>query len=109
MQLIVKAADVSHPSRALPLHIEWSRRICEEFYCQGDKEKSKGVKVSPLCDRNTPASQYPQGQLGFINFVAKPVFSLLSAVVTVEDSEKPWIKCMEENISYWETKKKDFL
>ena len=64
MQLLIKCADVGHPSRPLHLHLEWSRRICEEFYSQGDLERNRGLKISPLCDRNVLHSNYPLGQIG---------------------------------------------
>ena len=103
MQLIIKCSDVGHPARPLELHLEWSKRICEEFYNQGDKERSRGKKISPLCDRNVSKENYPQGQVGFINFVSKPVFSLLSAVCnSVVEEEKPWLECMDNNLKYWQ-------
>ena len=110
MQLSMKCADVSHPTRLNDQHVEWSGLICEEFYLQGDKEKSKGMKISPLCDRNVSASSYPQGQIGFINYICKPVFVLLNEVcVSVEsEDEKPWLKYMNNNLQYWEDKKKEF-
>ena len=111
MQLCIKCGDVGHPSRPLSLHLEWSKRICEEFYLQGDRERSRGVRVSPLCDRNVPASSYPQGQIGFINFVSKPVFVLLSSVVVsvTSEEEKPWLTNIEDNLKYWEERKKELL
>ena len=45
MQLAIKCADVSHPFRPLELHLEWSRRICEEFFMQGDLERNRNVKL----------------------------------------------------------------
>ena len=104
MQLVVKCADVGHPSRPLALHLEWSSRIRDEFFAQGDKERSKGMTISPLCDRSVPASNFPQGQLGFINFVSRPVFSLLSAVCSNEHEgdSKPWLDNLESNVKYWE-------
>ena len=108
MQLSIKCADVGHPSRLLEQHLEWSSRICEEFYCQGDKEKGKGMKISPLCDRNVSLSNYPQGQIGFINFVSKPCFTLLNEVcLSVSEDEKPWLKYMKSNVEYWEERKKE--
>ena len=107
LQLIIKASDVSHPARCLYLHLEWSSRICEEFYCQGDLERSRGMKISPLCDRNVPATNYPQGQIGFINFISKPIFSLLSSICeNVNESNKPWLGYMDSNVKYWENKMK---
>ena len=103
MQLIIKCSDVGHPARPLELHLEWSKRICEEFFNQGDIERSRGMKISPLCDRNVPTSSYPQGQIGFINFVSKPVFVLMSAVCSsVNESEKPWLTHMDNNVKYWQ-------
>jgi hypothetical protein len=67
--------------------------------------------VSPLCDRHAPAGNYPQGQIGFINFVCKPVISLLSAVCSGrgsgeggggEGDQQPWMRNMKSNIQYWE-------
>ena len=104
MQLVVKCADVGHPSRPLALHLEWSSRIREEFFAQGDLERSKEMTISPLCDRSVPLSSFPQGQLGFINFVSRPMFSLLSAVCSNdnEDESKPWLDNLESNVRYWE-------
>ena len=47
------------------------------------------MKISPLCDRSAPKTNYPQGQIGFINFVSRPVFSLLASVTTnANDTDK---------------------
>ena len=110
MQLAMKCADVGHPARPLELHLEWSKRICEEFYSQGDLERARGMKISPLCDRNVPASSYPQGQIGFINFVSKPVFSLLSALChSVSGEDKHWLACLDNSLKYWEEEKKKYM
>ena len=106
MQLIVKCADVCHPARPLKQHLEWSRRIRDEFFDQGDRERSKGMKISPLCDRNIPLTTYPQGQIGFINYVSKPLFNLLSSVlINDSDEQKPWLRHIEDNLVYWAERK----
>jgi hypothetical protein len=110
MKLAIKCGDVSHPSRPLEQHLEWSKRISEEFFLQGDLERSRGMSISPLCDRNVPPSTFPQSQIGFINFVAKPVFVLLSSVLSsVPDDEKPWMKYLKSNTQHWEKEKRNFL
>jgi len=43
--------DVSHGAKELNLHKRWSRRITEEFFYQGDKEREYNIPVTPLCDR----------------------------------------------------------
>ena len=109
MQLSIKCADVSHPSRLTAQHVQWSSLICEEFYLQGDKEKGKGMQISPLCDRNVSLSNYPQGQIGFINYISRPCFNLLNEVCnSASDDEKPWLKNINSNVEYWEEKKKEF-
>lgn len=32
LQIAIKMADVSNPSRPLKLYLKWSARICDEFY-----------------------------------------------------------------------------
>jgi len=75
LKLLLKAADVSNPTKATPLYLFWTNRILEEFYHQGDEEKEKGLPLSPGCDRFAP--NLPRGQLGFINFVVKPTFDAI--------------------------------
>ena len=49
------------------------------------------------------------GQIGFINFVSKPCFTLLNEVcLSVSEDEKPWLKYMKSNVEYWEEKKKEY-
>ena len=61
---LVHMADISHPGKPWKQHEEWSSRLSEEFFQQGDEERRLGRKCSPLCDRydtNIPESQ--QGTL----------------------------------------------
>ena len=105
MQLAIKCADVGHPSRKLELHLLWSDRIKEEFFQQGDKEKSKGISISALCDRNVPISSYPSSQIGFINYVSRPIFTFLNELIyenVPNDNDKPWLKNLNSNVTYWE-------
>lgn len=59
--------------------LRWGEIVCKEFFMQGDIEKAKGMNVSPLMDRDTVV--IPQMQLGFINSICTPLFSLLSKLV----------------------------
>ncbi|RKO92309.1 hypothetical protein BDK51DRAFT_12619, partial [Blyttiomyces helicus] len=51
MQMLMKCADVSNPTKAAPLYYEWIQRITAEFHAQGDREKALGLPVSPFCNR----------------------------------------------------------
>ena len=73
--------------------------MVEEFYAQGDKEKKLGLKCS--YDR-TKVTLY-KNQLGFIDFIELPFFSLVAKVFPKLDfllvnlnNNKQRIKSLEE-------------
>ncbi|KAJ7345568.1 hypothetical protein JRQ81_001518 [Phrynocephalus forsythii] len=76
MSLILHAADISHPSKSWDLHYRWTKALMEEFFRQGDKEAELGLPFSPLCDRKS--TMVAQSQIGFIDFIVKPTFTLLT-------------------------------
>lgn len=51
LNMAIKCADVNNPSKPLDQCIVWTDLIMEEFFRQGDKEKSKGVSVSMFMAR----------------------------------------------------------
>lgn len=51
----------------------------EEFFKQGDKEKSLGLPYSPLCDRNT--TMVAESQIGFIDFILSPTMDVCSELI----------------------------
>ena len=62
---LVHMADISHPGKPWKQHTEWTDRLCEEFFQQGDEERRLGRKCSPLCDRyDTNVAESQQGGLG---------------------------------------------
>ncbi|KAL6100534.1 pde1a [Pungitius sinensis] len=75
LSLMLHAADISHPAKAWPLHYRWTHSLMEEFFRQGDKEVELGLPFSPLCDRK--ATMIAQSQIGFIDFIVEPTFSVL--------------------------------
>ena len=95
MQQMIKCADVSHPARAIEMHERWSSLISEEFYKQGDLEKSIGLPISPLCDRE--AHNLAKSQIGFIEYVVKPAFVAFSSFCEVET----WNTCLFDNLLHW--------
>ncbi|CAL1581485.1 unnamed protein product [Knipowitschia caucasica] len=88
LSLVLHAADISHPARAWPLHYRWTQNLMEEFFRQGDKEVKLGLPFSPLCDRK--ATMIAQSQIGFIDFIVEPTFSVL--VDTMEKVIAPLIE-----------------
>ncbi|EZG66560.1 putative phosphodiesterase [Gregarina niphandrodes] len=76
LRIIVKAADLSHACVEWHQHYLWSCLIQEEFYQQGEEEKSLGQPISPLCDRESHMS-FAKSQKGFLEFVVAPLFTEL--------------------------------
>ena len=76
LSFILHAADISNPTKPLVIYKEWSQRCVEEFFQQGDLERKKGLPISFNCDRK--AVSLPQSQLGFIDVIVSPLFTVLN-------------------------------
>lgn len=51
-QVALKCADLGHLASPRTVHKKWVRRLEEEFFLQGDREKLNLQNVSPLMDRD---------------------------------------------------------
>ncbi|XP_051998221.1 dual specificity calcium/calmodulin-dependent 3',5'-cyclic nucleotide phosphodiesterase 1A-like isoform X2 [Xyrauchen texanus] len=91
LSLMLHAADISHPAKGWKLHYRWTQALMEEFFRQGDKEAELGLPFSPLCDRK--ATMIAQSQIGFIDFIVEPTFSVL-----VDSTEKIISPLIEEAV-----------
>ncbi|XP_040912667.1 calcium/calmodulin-dependent 3',5'-cyclic nucleotide phosphodiesterase 1A [Toxotes jaculatrix] len=96
LSLMLHAADISHPAKTWPLHYRWTHSLMEEFFRQGDKEVELGLPFSPLCDRK--ATMIAQSQIGFIDFIVEPTFSVL-----IDTTEKVIGPLIEEDRKARET------
>ncbi|XP_077393776.1 dual specificity calcium/calmodulin-dependent 3',5'-cyclic nucleotide phosphodiesterase 1A isoform X7 [Festucalex cinctus] len=76
LSLLLHTADISHPAKSWDLHHRWTTSLLEEFFRQGDKEAELGLSFSPLCDRKS--TMVAQSQIGFIDFIVVPTFTVLS-------------------------------
>ena len=76
--VILHACDISTSLRDFDTSTQWATLLFEEFFTQGEVEKSKGLKISPMCDRST--TDIAGGQAGFISFLVMPIFMQLSDV-----------------------------
>ena len=103
LDYFIHAADLGHNSKLFKISIRWVELLSEEFWLQGDKEKSLGISVSFLCDRlNT---NVPKGQVNFLTAFILPTFSLMTSMFpglsftqkNVENNIKEWQKLADEN------------
>ncbi|KAK6054212.1 hypothetical protein COOONC_08283 [Cooperia oncophora] len=51
-KMVIKMADINSPTKPYALHRQWTDRICEEFYEQGDEERRRGMPITPYMDRD---------------------------------------------------------
>ena len=72
MNVLIHSADISNPTKPFDIYFIWAELVVKEFYDQGDKEKKLNMPCS--CDRNKVTIY--QSQLGFINFIEIPYFSV---------------------------------
>ncbi|XP_067931946.1 high affinity 3',5'-cyclic-AMP phosphodiesterase 7A-like [Watersipora subatra] len=73
LQIALKCADISNPARSWKTCYKWSRRVCDEFYEQGDYERRLGLDVTMLCNRYS--DKVPIIQQKFIYHVVEPLFT----------------------------------
>jgi hypothetical protein len=95
----VHCADISSPCRPARIAVEWTRRLENEWFSEGDEQKTLGLPVGPSMDRNNPCTE--KSQVDFLKVIVKPlVESLVDAVGT--KSFKPILKNLDLNIEYFE-------
>ncbi|KAJ1557520.1 cAMP-specific 3',5'-cyclic phosphodiesterase 4C, partial [Cladochytrium tenue] len=98
MQMLMKCADVANPTKEWPLYKEWTDRIIEEWYCQGDREKALGLPISPFMNRDGPNAANPaSSQTGFINFIVAPLYDAFGAWTDLSEIRST----LEQNKARW--------
>jgi len=75
LNTLVHSADISNPTKPLDVYVQWTNLVMEEFWLQGDKEKTMKLPVSFMCDRNT--TKIPESQLGFIDGIVSPLAQII--------------------------------
>jgi hypothetical protein len=99
MEILIHAADVSNPAKPFNLYSQWAERVLEEFWNQGDQEKSMGLPVSYLCDRFTV--NVATSQIGFIDVIVMPLYEAVRAFLP---QTEPMLVNMRENKVVWKDK-----
>ncbi|CEG47219.1 Cyclic nucleotide phosphodiesterase [Plasmopara halstedii] len=99
LQMILHAADVSNPSKSLRIYLNWTERIKEEFYQQGDKERELLLPVSIGYDREQPIP-LEKMQAGFIIGIVRPLFLTLSHLPCARLNH--CVEQLDANLMYWQ-------
>ncbi|XP_075060784.1 3',5'-cyclic-AMP phosphodiesterase 4C isoform X1 [Mixophyes fleayi] len=100
LQNMVHCADLSNPTKPLELYRQWTDRIIVEFFHQGDREREKGMEISPMCDKTNASVE--KSQVGFIDYIVHPLWETWADLVhpdaqdildTLEDNRE-WYRSM---------------
>eukprot|EP00002_Diphylleia_rotans_P012868 TRINITY_DN2511_c0_g1_i2.p1 TRINITY_DN2511_c0_g1~~TRINITY_DN2511_c0_g1_i2.p1 ORF type:complete len:798 (-),score=148.92 TRINITY_DN2511_c0_g1_i2:422-2815(-) len=96
LRVAMKCSDIGHTTKKPELHRNWTVRVSEEFFLQGDKERENDVPISPFMDRTK--EKIHKSQLGFLDFVCKPLFEAWAGF-SLEDKEL--VVGLERNHADW--------
>ncbi|XP_036442884.1 cAMP-specific 3',5'-cyclic phosphodiesterase 4C-like isoform X3 [Colossoma macropomum] len=100
LQNMVHCADLSNPTKPLEIYRQWTDRIMVEYFTQGDRERDRGMEISPMCDKHTASVE--KSQVGFIDYIVHPLWETWADLVhpdaqdildTLEDNRE-WYQSM---------------
>ncbi|XP_056636070.1 uncharacterized protein LOC130444827 isoform X1 [Diorhabda sublineata] len=98
MQIALKCADISNPTRPWDISRKWSLKVCDEFFRQGEFERKLNLPVTSICDKQS--TSVAKIQVGFFKNVVSPLFAewhrfMKSTLSThmmniLDDNQKRW-------------------
>ncbi|XP_038183497.1 cAMP-specific 3',5'-cyclic phosphodiesterase 4C isoform X2 [Arvicola amphibius] len=100
LQSLVHCADLSNPTKPLPLYRRWTDRIMAEFFQQGDRERESGLDISPMCDKHTASVE--KSQVGFIDYIAHPLWETWADLVHPDAQEL--LDTLEDNREWYQSR-----
>lgn len=92
----VHSADIANPCKPIHIAKQWTARMQEEWFVQGDCEKELGLPVSASMDRSNPNTE--ESQVGFISFILVPLYKTWTSAVEGIDI---YFQQLETNLEYW--------
>ena len=112
LNYMIHAADLGHNTKKFEISLQWVSLLSEEFWQQGDAEKSKGIPISFLCDRDK--IDVPRSQVGFLKGFILTTFDCMVSMFpnlkyTMENTKnniKEWQKLLDQHrLRGWTPKK----
>lgn len=73
LQIALKCADISNPTRPWEISRKWSLKVCDEFFRQGEYERQLNLPITSICDRQS--TSVAKIQVGFFKLVVTPLFT----------------------------------
>uniref|UniRef100_A0A674DNF4 Phosphodiesterase n=1 Tax=Salmo trutta TaxID=8032 RepID=A0A674DNF4_SALTR len=99
MRNMVHCADLSNPTKSLDLYRQWTDRIMNEFSHQGDREREKGMEISPMCDKHTASVE--KSQVGFIDYIVHPLWETWADLVHPDAQDI--LDTLEDNRNWYQS------
>eukprot|EP00425_Heterocapsa_triquetra_P001119 CAMPEP_0195056740 /NCGR_PEP_ID=MMETSP0448-20130528/5006_1 /TAXON_ID=66468 /ORGANISM="Heterocapsa triquestra, Strain CCMP 448" /LENGTH=919 /DNA_ID=CAMNT_0040086583 /DNA_START=56 /DNA_END=2815 /DNA_ORIENTATION=- len=96
LSTILHMCDIANPIKGFQANKRWANLVCDEFFLQGDVEKSLGMPVGMLNDRDKVSRE--GGQHGFIVFLVAP---LVVGAVGVFPDMQARADQLAENLEEW--------
>ncbi|XP_059358396.1 cAMP-specific 3',5'-cyclic phosphodiesterase 4B-like isoform X2 [Carassius carassius] len=96
---MIHCADLSNPTKPLDLYRQWTDRIMEEFFHQGDRERERGMEISPMCDKHTASVE--KSQVGFIDYIVHPLWETWADLVHPDAQDI--LDTLEENRNWYQS------
>uniref|UniRef100_A0A8C4ZP52 Phosphodiesterase n=1 Tax=Gadus morhua TaxID=8049 RepID=A0A8C4ZP52_GADMO len=96
---MVHCADLSNPTKSLDLYRQWTGRIMEEFFHQGDRERQRGMEISPMCDKHTASVE--RTQVGFIDYIVHPLWETWADLVHPDAQDI--LDTLEDNRNWYQS------
>uniref|UniRef100_A0A3Q3QC42 Phosphodiesterase n=1 Tax=Monopterus albus TaxID=43700 RepID=A0A3Q3QC42_MONAL len=96
---MVHCADLSNPTKPLGLYRQWTDRIMDEFFHQGDRERERGMEISPMCDKHTASVE--RTQVGFIDYIVHPLWETWADLVHPDAQDI--LDMLEDNRNWYQS------
>lgn len=91
LALVLHAADLGASTKDIEIHRQWATRINEEFAVE-----------QKLLDGNANALKIKESQIGFLVYIALPVYQALEKDPNLPSVQK-YIDGIQGNIQYWQS------
>ncbi|XP_043280710.1 cAMP-specific 3',5'-cyclic phosphodiesterase isoform X8 [Venturia canescens] len=99
LENLVHCADLSNPTKPLPLYKKWVGLLMEEFFLQGDREREQNMDISPMCDRHSATIE--KTQVGFIDYIVHPLWETWADLVHPDAQDI--LDTLEENRDWYQS------
>ncbi|KAK3241277.1 hypothetical protein CYMTET_48938 [Cymbomonas tetramitiformis] len=104
VNLLLHASDISNPCKPWPICQKWTECVIQEFFEQGDMEKSRNMTISVNMDRET--TNRPLSQVNFIEIIVAPLWGNTARLLPPTNellenllyNRKQWGECCEADV-----------